>query len=64
MMQITTILSELKLSLHSLNARVDKNRNAIINFGVKVTKIEQIDALIKKIQQIPEVEKVFRSSSL
>ncbi len=64
LMQITTILSELKLSLHSLNARVDKNRNAIINFGVKVTKIEQIDALIKKIQQIPEVEKVFRSSSL
>ncbi|MCI8595763.1 MAG: bifunctional (p)ppGpp synthetase/guanosine-3',5'-bis(diphosphate) 3'-pyrophosphohydrolase [Clostridia bacterium] len=62
--QITTLISELKLSIHSLNARVDKNQTAIINFGVKVTKIEQIDTLIKKIENIPEVEKVFRSTSL
>ena len=62
--QITTLISELKLSIHSLNARVDKNQTAIINFGVKVSKIEQIDTLIKKIENIPEVEKVFRSTSL
>ncbi len=62
--QITTLITELKLSIHSLNARVDKNQTAIINFGVKVSKIEQIDTLIKKIENIPEVEKVFRSTSL
>lgn len=62
--KITTLISELKLSIHSLNARVDKNQTAIINFGVKVSKIEQVDTLIKKIDQIPEVDKVFRSTSL
>ena len=62
--QITTLISELKLAIHSLNARVDKNQTAIVNFGVRVTKIEQIDALIKKIESIPQVVKVFRSTSL
>lgn len=64
LLQITTLISELKLTIHSLNARVDKNQVAIINFGVRVTQIEQIDTLIKKIEQIPEVDKVFRSTSL
>lgn len=62
--QITTLISELKLSIQSMNARVDKNQTAIVNFGVKVTAIDQIDMLIKKIETIPEVEKVFRSTSL
>ena len=64
MAQITTLISELKLSIQSMNARVDKNQTAIVNFGVKVTAIDQIDMLIKKIETIPEVEKVFRSTSL
>lgn len=62
--KITTLISELKLSIHSLNARVDKNQTAIITFGVKVSNIDQIDMLIKKIDAIPEVDKVFRSTSL
>ncbi|MCI8412661.1 MAG: bifunctional (p)ppGpp synthetase/guanosine-3',5'-bis(diphosphate) 3'-pyrophosphohydrolase [Clostridia bacterium] len=62
--KITTLISELKLAIHSLNARVDKNQTAIINFGVRVSQIEQIDTLIRKIENIPEVDKVFRSTSL
>ncbi len=61
--KITTSISELKLSIDSLNARIDKNSNAIINFGVRVSETEQIDLLIKKIQALPEVDKVFRSTT-
>ncbi|MDR2201915.1 MAG: bifunctional (p)ppGpp synthetase/guanosine-3',5'-bis(diphosphate) 3'-pyrophosphohydrolase [Clostridiales bacterium] len=61
--KITTLISELKLSIDSMNARLDKNRTAIISFGVCVTEIEQIELLVKKIRNIPEVEKVFRSTT-
>ena len=61
--KITTSISELKLSIDNLNARIDKSSNAIINFGVRVTETEQIDMLIKKIQALPEVDKVFRSTT-
>ncbi len=62
LLRLTTLISELKLSIDSLNARLDKNQTAIINVGVRVAKTEQIDQLVKKIQTIPEVDKVFRSS--
>lgn len=58
--KITSAISGLKLSIDSLNARLDKNSNAIINLGVKVQSIDQIDMLIKKINNIPEVYKIFR----
>lgn len=60
--KITAIISELKLSINSFNARLDKNDYAIISLGVKVNKIEQIDTLMKKIQQISEVDNIFRSN--
>lgn len=61
--KITTLISELKLSITSLNARLDKNQTAIINLSVKVTDIEQVNLLIKKITNIAEVDNVFRSAS-
>lgn len=60
--KITTLISEMKLSIDSMNARLDKNKRAIINVGVRVNKIEDIDALINKIRNISEVENVFRST--
>lgn len=61
--KLTALISELKLPITSLNARLDKNQTAIINLSVKVSKLEQIDMLIKKINIIPEVDKVFRSTT-
>ncbi|MDE7395678.1 MAG: bifunctional (p)ppGpp synthetase/guanosine-3',5'-bis(diphosphate) 3'-pyrophosphohydrolase [Clostridiales bacterium] len=61
--KITVLISELKLFITNMTAREDKNKKGIITFGVRVTKIAQIDALIAKIRSIPEVEKVFRSNS-
>ena len=45
-----------------MNARVDKNDRAIINLGVRVADLDQIESIIDKLKQIAEVEKVFRSS--
>lgn len=60
--RITTAISGLKLSIVSMNARIDKNDKAIINLGVRVSDLGQIEAIIDKLKQIAEVEKVFRSS--
>lgn len=60
--KVTSVTSGMKLSITSMNARVDKNDRAIINLGVRIGTIEQVDAIIEKLRQIREVEKVFRSS--
>lgn len=62
LLKLTALISEMKLSIDSLNARVDKSRKAVIDVGVKVYRLEDIDALMKKIQSISEVENVFRST--
>ena len=59
---VTMTISEMKLAISNLNARVDKNGNAIINLSVVVDNIDQFDTLVKKIGAIPEVVKVFRSN--
>ena len=60
--KLTMLISELKLTITNLNARVDKSGNAIINLSVTVSNISEFDNLVNKIQSIPDVEKVFRSN--
>lgn len=60
--KLTAVISGMKLSIDSMNARIDKSKKAVIDLGVRVNKIEDVDAIIKKIRAIPEVENVFRSS--
>ncbi len=62
LMKITALISELKLVITSLNARVDKTNNAIINLSVQVNSISEFDNLVNKIQAFPDVEKAFRSN--
>ena len=59
---VTTIISEMKLQLTNLNARVDKAGNAIINLSVIVNGISEFDTVVNKISALPDVEKVFRSN--
>jgi len=60
--RITTEINELDIILTSLSARVDKNNNGIINFTIRVDKIDQFERLQKRLLQIPGVDKVFRSN--
>ncbi|MCL2798154.1 MAG: hypothetical protein FWD58_08905, partial [Firmicutes bacterium] len=63
LVKITTEIYELKLSIQSLSARVDKNDIGVISLGVRVAEPGQIDQLMEKIRSVPEVEKVFRGTS-
>ncbi len=60
--KVTMIISEMKLTITNMNARVDKAGNAIINLSVTVNNISEFDTIVNKIQSIPDVEKVFRSN--
>ena len=60
--KITMLISEMKLTITSFNARVDKAGVAIINLSVSVGSIEIFDTLVNKIGAISDVEKVFRSN--
>ena len=60
--RITALISEMKLTITNLNARVDKADNAIINLSVTVGSISEFDGIVNKIQLLPDVEKVFRSN--
>lgn len=62
--EITMAISELKLSISSINGRVDKNDMITLTIGVNVNNIRQIDTLVAKLQQLSPVDKVFRSTSL
>ena len=61
--QVSMTISELKLSIHSINGRVDKNGMAVLTIGVNVNNIKEIDTLISKLRLLPRVAKVFRSTS-
>jgi len=58
--KLTALVSGLGLFIHNLNARSIKGDAGIIELGLRVTNISQIDALILKIERIAEVDKVFR----
>lgn len=58
--QVTMIISEMKLGINNLNARVDKADNAIINLSVIVANIAEFNTLKNKITALPNVEKAFR----
>ena len=60
----SVVISELKLSLSSINGRVDKNDMLTLTIGVNVGDISQIDTLMKKLQQLPPVRNVYRSTSV
>lgn len=58
--KVTTAISELKFPVENLNARITKNNGAVINFGVRVNDMGQIDTLINKLQTISEVDRAYR----
>jgi len=45
----------------SVNARVTRNKTAIMNFSVEITDTQQLDRIIKQIRNLPDVTRVFRS---
>ncbi|MFW5780511.1 MAG: ACT domain-containing protein, partial [Bacillota bacterium] len=61
--QISATISTLKIPITSMNARVTKpGEKAIINIGVEIKDLNDIELLIKKIKNIDGVHTVQRSN--
>lgn len=64
LVQIPTIISEMKLGISFMNARLDKSNQMVISLGVRVSAIQQADSLIGKIRNLSYVNNVFRTKTV
>lgn len=61
--EITVLISDLNLIVTGVNAKLSKNGIAIINLTLEISSSEQLTKLINKIQSMPEIIEVKRSSN-
>ncbi len=61
---LSQVVSDLKLSITSVNGRMDKNRDAILEASISLTDIGEVDMLIKKMQADKRIYEVHRITSL
>jgi len=59
---ITKVISSENLALMSINARKDKNHNAIAVVTVEISNQSQLEMLMNKIRSIPSTIEVFRTN--
>lgn len=59
---IGNIVSEMKLNITGINARIDKSNKAIINVTVALNNIMELDMLLKKLKGNPLIIDVFRTT--
>ena len=61
---LSSVVSEMKLSITAVNGRIDKNRDAVLEASISLTDISEIDLLIKKMQSDKRIYEVHRITSL
>ncbi|MEG2086440.1 MAG: ACT domain-containing protein, partial [Clostridia bacterium] len=61
--EIAKTISAEKLSLMSINARKDKNHNAIALISVEIANQTQLEMLMTKLRALPATLEVFRTNS-
>jgi GTP pyrophosphokinase len=61
---LSSVVSELKLSITAVNGRIDKNRDAVLEASISLTDISEVDLLIKKMQSDKRIYEVHRITSL
>ena len=61
---LSSVVSEMKLSITSVNGRIDKNQDAILEAAISLTDISEVDSLIKKLQTDKRIYEVHRITSL
>lgn len=60
--ELTKVIAAEKLPIMSINARKDRNKNAIAVVTVEITNHEQLNQLIARIETLPNTIKVFRTT--
>jgi len=61
---LSSVVSEMKLSITTVNGRIDKNHDAILEASISLTDISEVDLLIKKMQADKRIYEVHRITSL
>ncbi len=61
---LSFVVSEMKLSITSVNGRIDKNHDAILEAQISLTDSSEVDLLIKKMQSDKRIYEVHRITSL
>ncbi len=61
---LSFVVGEMKLSITSVNGRIDKNRDAILEAQISLTDSSEVDLLIKKMQADKRIYEVHRITSL
>ena len=60
--ELTKAIAAEKLPIMSINARKDRNKNAIAVVTVEITNHEQLNQLIARLETLPNTIKVFRTT--
>ncbi|MCX7904989.1 MAG: ACT domain-containing protein, partial [Caloramator sp.] len=60
---ISTTLTNSKLSVKAINARTTRNHLALINLTIEVTSVEQIEKLIRDLRKLNGIIDVYRNLS-
>ncbi len=61
---LSFVVAEMKLSITSVNGRIDKNRDAVLEAQISLTDGSEVDLLIKKMQADKRIYEVHRITSL
>ncbi|MBF8982124.1 bifunctional (p)ppGpp synthetase/guanosine-3',5'-bis(diphosphate) 3'-pyrophosphohydrolase [Lutibacter sp. B2] len=61
--EVINMLSETKLTVTAVNARINKEKISIVNLTIEITDISQLDKLTKKIKSMQGVIDVYRVTS-
>ncbi len=61
---LSSVVSEMKLSITAVNGRIDKNHDAILEASISLTDISEVDLLIKKMKADKRIYEVHRITSL
>ncbi|MFI3129572.1 MAG: bifunctional (p)ppGpp synthetase/guanosine-3',5'-bis(diphosphate) 3'-pyrophosphohydrolase [Bacillota bacterium] len=61
--EIVSAISNMQIPINSVNARIDKNKNAIMNFTITLKNIDDLAKLFTRLNMMEKVIKVFRSNN-
>ncbi|MBO5783208.1 MAG: bifunctional (p)ppGpp synthetase/guanosine-3',5'-bis(diphosphate) 3'-pyrophosphohydrolase [Clostridia bacterium] len=61
---VSSVASDMHLSINSVNGRMDKNGAAVVEVGISFTKKEDVDLLIKKIKSDARIFDVYRMTGV
>ena len=61
---LSLAVSDMKLSITSVNGRIDKNRDAVLEASIRLTDVSEVDMLIKKLLSDKRIYDVNRLTSL